>query len=44
MELWYTEEHSKDVRFSIRVNKQLYSKKSEFQRIDILESDELADY
>lgn len=40
MELWYTEEHSKDVRFSIRVNKQLYSKKSEFQRIDILESDE----
>ena len=40
MELWYTEEHSKDVRFSIRVNKQLYSKKSEFQRIDILESNE----
>lgn len=40
MELWYTEEHSKDVRFSIRVDKQLYSKKSEFQRIDILESNE----
>lgn len=40
MELWYTEKHSKDVKFSIRVNKQLYSKTSDFQRIDILESDE----
>ena len=40
MELWYTEEHSKDVRFSIKVNKQLFSKQSELQRIDILESNE----
>ena len=40
MELWYTEEHSKDVRFSIKVNRQLFSKQSELQRIDILESNE----
>lgn len=40
MELWYTEEHSRDVRFSIKVNRQLFSKQSELQRIDILESNE----
>lgn len=40
MEMWYTEEHSENVRFSIKVDKQLYSKHSEFQRIDILESKE----
>lgn len=40
MELWYTEEHSKDVRFSIRVNKHIYSEKSDYQRIDILDSEE----
>jgi spermidine synthase len=40
MELWYTEEHSEDTRFSIRVEKQLYSAQSSFQRIDIFESKE----
>jgi len=40
MELWYTEEHSPNVRFSIRVDKHLYSEKSDFQRIDIMESNE----
>ena len=40
MELWYTEEHSPDVRFSIRVDKHLYSEKSNFQRIDIMQSNE----
>ena len=40
MELWYTEEHTKNVRFSIKVDKQLVSTKSEFQRIDIFESQE----
>ncbi len=40
MDLWYTEEHSKDVRFSIKINKQIYTKESKFQRIDILESKE----
>lgn len=40
MELWYTENHTDDIRFSIRVNKQVYSEKSEFQRIDIFDSEE----
>ena len=40
MELWYTEKHTEDVKFSIRVDKELYSEESEFQRIDILESKE----
>ena len=40
MELWYTEEHTKNVRFSIKVDKQLISMKSDFQRIDIFESQE----
>lgn len=40
MELWYTEEHSDDVRFSIKVDRQLYSAQSPFQRIDLMESRE----
>ena len=40
MELWYTEEHTNDVRFSIKVDKLLYSEESEFQRIDIFDSKE----
>jgi spermidine synthase len=40
VELWYTEEHSPNVRFSIKVDKHLYSEKSKFQRIDIMESNE----
>lgn len=41
MELWYTEPHTDDVHFSIRVEKQLYSAHSDFQRIDIFETKEL---
>lgn len=38
MELWFTEEHTKNVKFSIKVKKQLYSKKSYFQQIDVLDT------
>lgn len=38
MELWYTEEHTPAVRFSIKVREQLFSKKSPFQQIDIFDS------
>jgi spermidine synthase len=41
MELWFSETHSDDVRFQIRIDKHLYSGASAFQRIDILESREL---
>ena len=40
MEFWYTEEHTNNVRFSIKVNKLLYSEESEFQRIDVFDSKE----
>ena len=40
MELWYTEEHTKNVRLSIRVEEQLFSGKSEFQQVDVFTSAE----
>lgn len=40
MELWFTEKHTENVRFSIKVNRQLYCAQSEFQRIDIFDSPE----
>lgn len=40
MELWFTEKHTPNVNFSIKVDRQLYCSKSEFQRIDIFESKE----
>lgn len=38
MELWYSEMHTEDVKFSIRIQKQLLADKSEFQSIDVFES------
>jgi len=38
MELWFTEKHTPHVKFSISVERQLYSGYSEFQRIDIFDS------
>ena len=40
MELWYTENHTPRVRFSIKVSHQLYTGRSEFQKIDVFESKE----
>ena len=40
MKLTYTEKHSKDVRFSIQVIRQLYSRQSKYQKIDVMESRE----
>jgi len=40
MELWYTEEWTDEVRFGIKVKEHLFSKKSEFQQIDIFDSNE----
>lgn len=38
LELWFTEEHTDNVRFSIKVDRHLFSAESEFQRIDIMDS------
>lgn len=40
MELWYTEEWTNEVRFGIKVKNHLFSQKSEFQQIDIFDSNE----
>lgn len=40
MEMWFSEFHTPDVKYSIRVNKHLYSEQSDFQRIDIFETPE----
>ncbi|MCL2505797.1 MAG: polyamine aminopropyltransferase [Alphaproteobacteria bacterium] len=40
MQLWYSEEQTPHVEFSIKIDKQLYSGKSEFQRIDVFDSQE----
>lgn len=40
MDLWYSEYHTENVRFSIKVEKQLHSEQSAFQRIDVFESAE----
>ena len=34
MEMWFSDEHTDNVKLSIRVDKQLFSAQSEFQRID----------
>ncbi len=38
MDLWFTESHTENVRFSVKVDRQLYSEQSDFQRIDIFDS------
>lgn len=40
MDLWFSEFHAEGVKLSIKVDKQLYSGQSEFQRIDVFESEE----
>lgn len=40
MELWFNEFHTPDVRHGIRVNRHLFSKKSDYQQIDIFETPE----
>ncbi|MBE6015933.1 MAG: polyamine aminopropyltransferase [Lachnospiraceae bacterium] len=40
MELWFTENHTDNVKFSIKIEKQLVSEKSQYQQIDIFETKE----
>ena len=40
MEYWFSEMHTPNVKLSIRVDKQVYSGRSEFQRIDVFDSPE----
>lgn len=38
MELWFTEEHTDNVRFTTKVDKHIFSEQSPFQRIDFLDT------
>ena len=40
MDLWFSEYHTKNVKLSIKVDKQLHSEQSDFQRIDVFDSEE----
>ncbi|MDE5565059.1 MAG: polyamine aminopropyltransferase [Oscillospiraceae bacterium] len=40
MDFWFSEMHTHNVKLSIRVEKQLFSGQSDFQRIDVFESEE----
>lgn len=44
MEMWFSELHSPHVKFDIRVEKQLFSGKSDFQRIDVFDSTEFGKF
>ena len=44
MELWYAEEQTDEVRFSIKVKQHLYTGKSEFQDVDVFESEEFGKF
>ena len=44
MEYWFTEQHTDNVRFSIRTDKQLASEETEIQRIDIFTSPEFGKF
>lgn len=40
MDLWFSESHTPDVKLSLRVTKQLYSKDSSYQHIEVIETPE----
>lgn len=38
MELWYTEEHTDNVRFGLKVKSHLFSGQSDFQKVDVIDT------
>ena len=41
MEFWFSELHTPNVKFSVKVDRQLYSEENEYVRLDIFDSPEL---
>lgn len=39
IDLWFSEYHTEDAKFSIKINKHLHTEKTKFQRIDFFEND-----
>ena len=40
MEMWFSDMHTENVKLSIKIDRQLFSAQSEYQRIDVLDSRE----
>ena len=40
MDMWFSDEHTENVKLSFRIERQLFSAQSEYQRIDVLDSTE----
>lgn len=40
MEIWFSQKDTENVKTSVRVDKQLFSSQSEYQRIDVFQSQE----
>lgn len=38
MELWYTEEQTKNIKFSMKIKEHLFTEESKFQKVDIFDS------
>ena len=44
MEFWFSELHTPNVKFSVKVDRQLYSEENEYVRLDILIRRSWADF
>ena len=44
MEFWFSELHTGNVKLSIKIEKQLFSGESEYQRIDVFDSEEFGKF
>ena len=44
MEIWFSEMHTDNVKLSVRINRQLFSGESEYQRIDVFDSEDLGKF
>ena len=44
MQIWFSEYHTANVKLDVRIDKQLFSGQSEYQRIDVFESQEFGKF
>ncbi len=44
MDLWYSEQHTENIKMSIKISEHLHSEQSEFQKIDIFDSIEFGKF
>ena len=44
MEIWFSEMHTDNVKLSVRIDRQLFAGESEYQRIDVFDSEDLGKF